>query len=1186
MTPVRPFDLAAPLPRRRTLLDASAGTGKTFTIAGLVARYVAAGTPLTDILVITFTRAATAELRERIRLRLLDAAEGLRRFDGALVDADDVITQIARENDPAEAARRLDAALNDFDAATITTIHGFCQQVLAGVGLAGDVDRDARLMEQQDDLVESVLSDVIVRRFATGQATMATARRTLGKLVRAAVDNPDALLVPGADADPEAATRRWLAEEVRQEVDLRKRAGRWLSYDDLLTRLRDALRDDEQGAVVRRRLRGAYRVALIDEFQDTDPVQWEIVDGAFADMPLILIGDPKQAIYSFRGADVSAYIAAASTAGDEHTRTLRTNWRTDQGLLQAFNLLFEGATLGEDAIAYHEVHATASHQRPRLVGAPGGAPFRLRVVRRDADVRLVGRTRDKIQAHSGREFVARDLAAQVVELLESGAEILDTDDRGGVVGRHRVRPADVAVLVRKNAEAVLLQQSLRGARVPAVINGVGSVFATPAAMEWLRLLEALERPSDGARARSAALTAFVGWSADRVDTATDAQWEHVHQRLHRWADVLRHHSLAALWQTVRVEQGLPGRLLAGVGGERALTDLDHLGDLLHATVVTGERAPTGLAGWLRARIGEAEQEVESEERARRLESDAEAVQVLTIHRSKGLEFPIVYCPYLWFPGFFDVRDSVPVFHDDDIAVGRRIIDVGGRTGPDFDAHAKRAKREQRDEDLRLLYVALTRARHHVVLWWARGYDADESPLSRLLFCRRDVIGPANTRCQRGMPGKTDDEITERLRAFAARSAGTMVVEESPRAPEDRTWQGVAPSQRALSSATFARGLDHTWRRTSYSALTAHLHEGTGGSAGSGHSASERDAASEEADTPVTVDEDLAEPIDRPIDRPVADVVVVVEAADVVGRPGAEPVAGGRGDEESLRAVSLPLAGMPGGTQPGTFVHAVLEGTDFAAADLPGEVAQHLAETQRRTPLDVGGLDDVRDGLCQVIATPMGSLVGDRALRDISRPDRLDEVTFELPLAGGFDRSPDGEPTQVTVRAIGKVIAEHLADDGLLATYAERLTAPAIGQRVHGYLTGSIDAVLRVRDGEGVGKFVVVDYKTNRLGGGGEDLTAWHYRPEALTGAMMRGHYPLQALLYCVALHRYLRWRLPEGGYDPDIHLGGVLYLFVRGMVGAETPLVDGQRCGVFSWRPPTRLVTDLSDLLHHGGGLA
>jgi exodeoxyribonuclease V beta subunit len=258
--------------------------------------------------------------------------------------------------------------------------------------------------------------------------------------------------------------------------------------------------------------------------------------------------------------------------------------------------------------------------------------------------------------------------------------------------------------------------------------------------------------------------------------------------------------------------------------------------------------------------------------------------------------------------------------------------------------------------------------------------------------------------------------------------------------------------------------------------------------------------------------------------------------------------------------ALPLAAMPAGAEIGTFVHRVLEAIDFAAPDLDAELAEAIAAVQARRPVELGDPAAVAAGLRAAIETPF--LDGLR-LRDLARADRLDELDFEFPLVGG-DR-PTG---RLDLDAVAGVLRAH----GDPLGYADRLDDPALRRSVRGYVTGSIDLVARAGD-----RFAVVDYKTNWLGGPGEALSAEHYRPEALAAEMVRGHYGLQALLYAVALHRYLRWRQP--GYDPDVHLGGVLYLFLRGMSGPGVVSASGAAPGVFSWRPPSGLVTGCSDLL-------
>jgi exodeoxyribonuclease V beta subunit len=254
------------------------------------------------------------------------------------------------------------------------------------------------------------------------------------------------------------------------------------------------------------------------------------------------------------------------------------------------------------------------------------------------------------------------------------------------------------------------------------------------------------------------------------------------------------------------------------------------------------------------------------------------------------------------------------------------------------------------------------------------------------------------------------------------------------------------------------------------------------------------------------------------------------------------------------------------------VHGILEGTDFAAPDLE---AQLRDEAERLGSPHIVGLPatDLAEALLPSLRTPLGALAGHRRLADVAAADRLVELDFELPLAGG--EAPVGA---ARVGEIARLLRAHLPADDPLRGYAEDLDIPELTHRqLRGFLNGSIDAVLRVRE-EGTPRFLVVDYKTNWLGG--ETLTAGDYTPAAMARAMREAHYPLQALLYSVALHRYLRWRQP--GYDPGRHLGGVLYLFLRGMCGPDTPVVAGMTCGVFSWSPPPDLVVALSRALAGG----
>ena len=1129
------FDLCGCLPVGVTVLEASAGTGKTFTIAALAARYVAEGVGLHQMLLVTFTRMATGDLKERVRERLVSAEEGLTRAMAGIEPApDDEILRLLSAG-PEDAVRvrrdRLAAARREFDAATIATTHSFCDQVLRGLGVAGDVDRDAILVEDVADRVDEIVDDFYLRKYHRPGTSPHFDRAEARRIARAAVANPVTRLEPQhAAPDSAADQRRRLAEAVRLEADRRKRMAGVLTYDDLQVRLRDILADPARGSAARARLRARYRVVLVDEFQDTDPTQWDILRLAFGsgDATLVLIGDPKQAIYAFRGADVYAYLDAARHAGAKST--LDINWRSDQGLLDAYDTLFGLAKLGHSEILYRHVDAAVAHRRPRLVGAPVDTPLRFRILRRDSGLAERSPERGHIAAPSGRRAIAADVAADLVRLLSSEAHIVTRQPDGSDSGRRPVRPGDVAVLVRTNGRAAEVRDALDAVGIPAVINGAGSVFSTPTARQWLRLLEALERPTATSRAASAALTAFLGWSAEEVAQADDAAWEILHARLHQWAGVLRHRGVASLLESITQSEGLAARVLGRPDGEREVTDIRHVGQLLHTAAVTEELGVTAMVTWLRQRIAEADRDTTNEERSRRLDSDDEAVQVLTVHRSKGLEFPIVYFPDLWDPmKIFETEP--PVFHDP-AAGNTRTIDIGGKASPGFGRHQAQSRAEQRGEELRLAYVALTRAQHQAIVWWAGSQDSKDSPLGRLLFAR----GGDGTVAPQGAEVPRDDAVLAAFTALAERAPGCITVEECTGAAVAR-WSGPPRPATDLVAGRFDRTLDDRWRRTSYSGITAGAHDAR---------------VASEAEQEVIADESVA-----------------------AGLPVADDLAPSGAEEIRLRAVAAPLDSMPGGREVGTLVHAVLEETDFTAADLGEVLGEALRRQQRRQRVDLGDPAMVLSGLTAAMDTPLGPLAGDVRLRDIAVGDRIDEMAFELPLVGG-----DRPTADLPVTAIASLLRRHLPAGDPLAGYPDRLAEPSLAAELRGFLTGSLDLVMRVRPSEGGERFAVVDYKTNRLAGPGEPLTAWHYRPEALADEMQREHYPLQAILYLVALHRYLRWRLPA--YDPEHHLAGVFYLFLRGMTGPATPRIGATPCGVFAWRPPAAMVAELSDLFDRG----
>ena len=1083
------FDLYGALPTGTTVLEASAGTGKTWTIAALATRYVAEGVaPLSELMLATFSRAATQELRERVRERFTSTARALAEGTGG-----DRLVEHLRDCTPQELhlrRHRLAHALSEFDAATIATTHSFCQQVLDSLGMSGDHEPGVTMVESVDDLLREVVDDLYLRKYAARDAdppqlTPKDAR----DVARAATGDRQARLEP-ADAAPDTAPgqRVGLAKAARVELERRKRLTGVRDFDDLLVLLRDVLADAERGAAACARLRERYSVVLVDEFQDTDPVQWEILRRAFhGQVPLILIGDPKQAIYAFRGAEVLSYLDAVSEA--ERHETLGTNWRSDEGLLRGLHHLYGGAALGHPRILVR--HVDAEHKASRL---PGQVPLRLRVLDR-SDAGPIGRT-----GYPGmpglRDKVARDVAADVVRLLSSGAELC-------VEGAPRpVKPGDIAVLVRKHVHAPFVQAALEAAGVPCVVSTSTSVFATPSARDWLWLLQALEQPHRAGRVRLAALTPLLGWTAARLDAEPERALDEVGELVRESARRFEEAGLAAVFERLAAQTRLESRLLSQEAGERRLTDLRHVAQALNRAAVEDSLGLSALVSWLAERVEDPNSGSLSE-RSRRLETDAAAVQIVTVHASKGLEFPIVYVPYGW-DGAKNPKQSTLLLHDPD---GTRVLDVGGDEGPGWKTRQQQAETEDAGEELRLLYVALTRAMCSAVVSWAPSGQAAGSPLHRLLLGR--APGDPEPAPRAKVP--EDEAALTRLTGWGW--PDEIAVEAVSTVAPSR-WQPVAEPPPPLAAARFTRALDTAWRRTSYSALTSSVHDAP--------------RVSSEPEQPERTDEPTEPP---PVDSP---------------------------SDRALDGPPSPMNGLPAGAAFGTLVHEVLEVVDTSVEDLPAELLLRSRQAVARRLATVDPVE-LAAALEPVMRTP---IAGPLTLADIAPTDRLAEMDFELPLSGGDDVTA----VQARLRDVAGLLRTHLPADDPLTPYAdllETVDAPPL----RGYLSGSIDAVLRLAGPS----YVVVDYKTNRLGRG--DLTALHYTREAMAAEMLRAHYPLQALLYSVALHRYLRWRQP--GYDPATHLGGVQYLFVRGMVGPATP----PGCGVFDWRPPATLVTGLSDLL-------
>ena len=651
------FDLLGPLPAARstTVLEASAGTGKTFALAGLVTRYIAEGEATLDqMLLITFGRAATQELRDRVRRQIVDAV--LAFDDPSTVGDNQVIAHLldCSQDDRRDRRQRLRDALASFDAATIATTHQFCQMVLKSLGVAGDSDSGVTLVESLDELVAEIVDDLYLRHFGLERDDPLLNHEDALRLAREVVKHPATELRPKEPPpDSRAAVCVSFAKDVLAELEVRKRRRGVLGYDDLLTRLADALNADDSPAQLRMHQR--WPIVMVDEFQDTDPVQWKVIHRAFTDRStLILIGDPKQAIYAFRGGDIVTYLNAAETAGVR--MTLGKNWRSDASLVGRLQTLLGGARLGDERIIVHEVES--QYHGSRLAGAPCDDPFRLRVVPRKRFGRSGTRTIaiDDLRAH-----IPHDLAADIGGLLTNGATF---DDRP-------LEARDVAVIVESHKDARACYRALCEAGIPAVYTGDSDIFNSDAADDWMCLLEAFDQPHRPGMVRAAAATMFFGKTADDLVEGADRLTDDIAETLREWAGHARERGVAAIFEAAQLS-GMGDRVLSWQGGERHMTDLAHMTQLLQEAAHREHFSLPALRDWLRE---QREERSGATERARRLDHDAAAVQIMTVWVAKGLQFPVVYLPFA-FNRNVQSRDLV-LFHDGD----QRCLHVGGERQP-------------------------------------------------------------------------------------------------------------------------------------------------------------------------------------------------------------------------------------------------------------------------------------------------------------------------------------------------------------------------------------------------------------------------------------------------------------------------------------------------------------------------
>ena len=1158
-------------------IEASAGTGKTFTLATLVLRLVVERRlPIGQILAVTFTEAATQELRARIRARLLLALTVIDAH-GAAVDetSEAVATREVLEawlqqggESREQLRRRLRDAVDGIDLAAIFTIHGFCARVLREHALESGQGFDApELLANDRHLREEIAAD-LWRMHATGsedaedllalwprgpealaedllpllrerallppdeplpadpRPTLRNAGKKLIKSVRthgetfhdaimSAIEGKvingnsfrvtwvkplfaelDAWALQG-NADAPFANERLgnltdeflssktnkgkdahrprsplckaiadhvsvtteikaylearrvqllhrIRDEARTRLAVRKQQLRVQTFDDLIDRVADGLAGPRADALAQR-LRQQYQVALVDEFQDTDPRQWLIFDRVFgagsAQPALFLIGDPKQAIYGFRGGDVETYLVATKDA--EKAPPLDRNFRSRPGVLKAVEALYTAA--GEQAFVTDDIKFRAV--------LPGG-------VRSDDDFRDGRKAAPALtiwqapppepdddgkvkphNANTARELATDACVAEIHRLLGAARK------KKATIGGRALQPGDIAVLVRAHHEATRIRDALAAVGIPAVAAGRLSLFATDEARELHALLLALLHSADDGRLRTALSSVLLGSDAAGI-AALDGDGTALHDarlRALAWRERLHRGGVLALVGDLCAEHA--ARLIGLLDGERRLSNYLQLAELLQEA----QPRTLGLAGlidWLARAIADADGNDEAQ--LLRLESDARRVQVVTLHKSKGLEYPLVFLPYAGIGG--KARSA-----------GRHVTVGSGEArtlhwrlqekSSGWEEAEERWRQAQKAEDARLLYVGLTRASH--ALWLATGefYNHKATALSSMLG---DV------------------------QALAGEHQGTIVLDKSKPAA-DLPWLAPDEAGAVAPPRQAQRYPGSDWWIYSFTQLRH---------ADAGHT-------------------------------------VMAAATDDAGAASDEPAQGGV-ESGSAGAQTAQFAG----ARFGNALHAALEMVDFAAwatwceGDPPPATQQALLLDALR---DEGYAASDLDPGAELLGTLVGrtltaTLPEGGALHSLPAHDRRAEIEFHFALA----------PT-----AVPELIA-------LLHAHGIVLSRRGFGlrQRLEGLMTGKIDLTY-VRDQ----RWYVLDYKSNRLPA---------YDAAALAEAMAHSEYDLQALLYTLALHRWLRFRLGDG-YDYARDVGGIRYLFCRGMDAAGTQGIHAQR---------------------------
>ncbi|MFM1751687.1 MAG: hypothetical protein RL119_649, partial [Actinomycetota bacterium] len=776
------LQLDGDLLRGRFAIEASAGTGKTYSLTALVARHIAEwGLRPDQLLMVTFTRVAATDMRHRTRLQVRAVTSALKEVvenpNPVVVEELDPWIRAIITNDEDEnrlRLQRLEAFLATYDEATITTLHGFFQIVLNRVGLGGPVQGDVSLIEDLADLIREVVADISVgilaedpEIFGTGRTgkdvlAVSSVQKELAKSAQAVFNNLGSVIRPevlAEDIDSPFADlvreKRWavLVTKVVAAVKDRLDHQGLLGFDSLVTELSKLIGGPHGDAVISA-LQGQFKLVLVDEFQDTDHIQWGVLSKIFGSPEdsnheatiFGTVGDPKQAIYRFRGADIDAYREAVG--GVEQTSALTTNYRSNEKLIAGINALFDGVRFGAENIEYRKVTSRSGPPHEGVVDsaaleirwvafseAAGGGFLTSKLLKAEKEALAAG-TLDKWKwnGNEATEAIYADVAREIHALL-NGQQLVD---KNGV--QRDIRPGDIAVLLSSHKNADRVHDILSLAGIPAVRYRTQSVFESRGAKDWRILLEALCQPTNSGLVRALMISAFGDLTMEKLavlnsDSASVkvGEWQ---RQCASWADRLQRTGIAGLYHHVRAHRGLEAAVVGRPGGERLLTDLDHIAEVLASRPGLGRGATA--ADYRRQLASLCRDTTRVNEYERRIESDEAAVHVATVHFSKGLEFPIVFLPTMFTRG----NAQTPFVYNID---GQRFVDVAHKvkwSDPSIsgDADQREGLSAQADlgDEMRKFYVAATRAEQKLVLYWSPNGSAMKSALGRVLFGRDEA----------------------------------------------------------------------------------------------------------------------------------------------------------------------------------------------------------------------------------------------------------------------------------------------------------------------------------------------------------------------------------------------------------------------------------------------------------------